>query len=565
MPVLSTLTLLYLLLAVLVVGLAAVFFYFYAKHRKLMGFTVPRFKESVFLEIQVPKDIGDADMGKSSGSSAGAGGSDDHTKQLISVAEQLYTALSELTNGKSGKRGVEYLSFEIAAVNQKIGFYVNCSPAVRGLVEKQIHAQYPYAHVEEVRPYNPFPKNSVQASAKLTTKKGYFYPFRTYKETETDPLNAITNAMSKLGAGESAVLQLVISSAGSSWQSKPRKMALEIQQGKTPEHVDRGDFQKFAGELVSAAKGKSDRQADHSKDLTGLHAPINLTPQQQEVVKRLEQKASRPGFRTNIRLITSAGTQAEADSKMRDVVSSFVQYALPPFNSFKVAKQNDRHVLLDFIVRGFNDIGMILNTEELASIWHVPTPMIETPNVKWLTFKKLPPPINMPKDGVSLGVNSYRGVNTEVNISRDDRRRHMYLIGRTGTGKSNLIASMAGQDILNGDGVCVVDPHGDLIENILERIPKERADDVILFEPFDVERPMGLNILEVHGEEEKDTVVQEMISIFYKLVTDPAMLAQCLSTTCATQCSRSWQTANFQVPSQTSRASSLTQSSRSTK
>ena len=514
----STLTLLYLVLALLVVTLVAVFFYFWNKHRHLLGFTVPRFKKSVFLEIQVPKDVGDADTSK-----PGSGGSDDQRRQLIAVAEQLFATLSDLAKG-------EYLSLEIAAVNQKIGFYVNCSPAIRGLVEKQIHAQYPYAHVEEAKPYNPFPKNSVQSSAELITKKAYAYPLRTYKEMESDPLNATTNAMSKLAAGESAVLQVVISPAGTGWQARPRKMALEIQQGKTPEHVERGDFAKFAHEFAQNVRGsdKAKQNTHANKDLSGQDSPISLTPMQQEVVKRFEQKASRPGFRTNVRLITSAATQAEADSKLRDVLASFQQYAMPPFNSFKVRRQNDRHVLLDFIVRAFSDVGVILNTEELASVWHLPTPTTETPNIKWLTFKKLPPPINMPAlkagDSISLGVNSYRGVNAEVAMSRDDRRRHMYLIGRTGTGKSNLIAAMAGQDILNGDGVCVVDPHGDLIENILERIPKERAEDVILFEPFDVERPMGLNILEVHSEEEKDTVVQEMISIFYKLVTDPAML-----------------------------------------
>ena len=505
---------LYLLLFALIVLFFGVFFYFWSKHRHLYGTIVPRLHGSVFLEVQVPKDLSEADGGNRGGQS------EDQRRQIISIAEQLYTTLSDLG------RGAEYLSFEIAAVNKKISFYINCSSAVRGLVEKQVHAQYPYAHVEEVKPYNPFSKGSVQSTVELITKKKYVYPFRTYKEMESDPLNAITNAMSKLGDGESAVLQLVISPAGSSWQSQPRKMAQEIQQGKSPELVDKSALGKFTDELAHSVRNKDQNQgaAHHTKDLTGSYSPINLTPMQQEVVKRLEQKASRPGFRTNTRLVTSAGTSVDADAKMRDLLSSFMQYSMPPFNSFKVRKQNDKQVLLDFIIRAFHDVGMICNTEELSSLWHLPTPSTETPNIKWLAFKKLPPPINLPKDGVSLGVSSYRGVQSEVRMSRDDRRRHMYLIGRTGTGKSNLIASMAVQDIIAGEGLCVVDPHGDLIENILERIPKERAEDVILFEPFDMERPMGLNILEVHSEEEKDTAVQEMISIFYKLVTDPAML-----------------------------------------
>ena len=157
-------------------------------------------------------------------------------------------------------------------------------------------------------------------------------------------------------------------------------------------------------------------------------------------------------------------------------------------------------------------------------MWHLPTPYIETPNIKWLVSKKAPPPVNLPKEGVLLGRNIYRGQESKVFIKRDDRRRHMYVLGRTGSGKTEIMKYMSVQDIKNGEGLCIIDPHGDFIEDILPHIPKERAEDVILFEPFDMERPMGLNMLQVDSEEQKDFAVQEMISIFYKLVTDPAML-----------------------------------------
>ena len=130
----------------------------------------------------------------------------------------------------------------------------------------------------------------------------------------------------------------------------------------------------------------------------------------------------------------------------------------------------------------------------------------------------------MPTEGIRIGKNLYRGVETEVRQAREDRRRHTYILGRTGSGKSYLMGNMAIQDVINGEGLCVIDPHGDLIADILKYVPKERAEDVILFEPFDTERPIGLNMLEVDNDEQKDFVVQEMISIFYKLVTDPAML-----------------------------------------
>src|SRR6185369_10087670 len=126
-------------------------------------------------------------------------------------------------------------------------------------------------------------------------------------------------------------------------------------------------------------------------------------------------------------------------------------------------------------------------------------------------------PTNIPVAGTLLGKNIYRGVETKIYIQREDRTRHMYIIGRTGTGKTELMKNMAIQDIKNGEGICIVDPHGDFIEDVLAYIPKERADDVVLFEPFDMEHPLGLNMLEVSSPEQKDFAVQEMIAIFMKL------------------------------------------------
>src|SRR6185369_278714 len=238
-----------------------------------------------------------------------------------------------------------------------------------------------------------------------------------------------------------------------------------------------------------------------------------------------EEKASRPGYRVDVRLVTSSGTPGNAKIHMRNLLSAFLQFNMPPFNCFKVLKVNKSDALKDFIFRIFRDSGKsIINTEELASLWHLPTPFIETPNIKWLTSKKAPPPINIPTEGVLLGKNLYRGQETPIRMARDDRRRHTYILGRTGGGKSVLLANMAIQDIKNGEGICVVDPHGDLVEDILARAPKERAEDIVVFEPFDMDRPVGLNMFEVDGEEQKDFAVQEMIQIFYKLVTDPAML-----------------------------------------
>lgn len=508
-----------IVLALLVAGFLAALFYFLKKHWYTTKVILPRTLHWVFLEVQMPKDSVDPnDKNKS----------EEEKKNLIAVVEQLFTTLSE-SGGGGLMKPKDYISFEIACVDKKISFYINCPMGLQELVEKQIHAQYPHAFIEVVKAYNPFQKGGEVEVAELRQSKRYIYPIRTYRSMESDPLNAITNAMSKLTENEGAAVQYILSPAGTDWQSTPRRFALEVQQGKNPDVIERGPVQRFLKELSKGFLGILKQQSnDPTKrnDLSGFSSPINLTPMQQEIVKRLEEKASRPGYKTNIRIIASSKTPGAAHMHLNNIVSSYLQYNMPPFNGFKTRGSRKQQIIKDYVFRVFRNYGAssILNTEELASLWHLPTPFLETPNIKWLTSKKAPPPINIPTEGVILGRNIYRGVETQIRIDRDDRRRHMYVIGRTGTGKTEIMKYMSVQDIKNGEGLCVIDPHGDFIEDILPHIPKERAEDVIVFEPADTERPLGLNMLEVDTEEQKDFVVQEMISIFYKLVTDPAML-----------------------------------------
>jgi hypothetical protein len=523
MPVqLSTFNIALLVFAALIVVFIAVFFYFYKRHVYHSKHIIPRTLDWVFLEILMPKENSDDSTDKQK--------SDEEKKHMIAVGEQLFTTLSESGESKGWLAGKDYYSFEIACTQKKVSFYINCPKHLQQLVEKQIQAQYPHAFIEQVKGYNPFIKGGQVEVEELELAKQYVYPFRTYKNIETDPLNSLTNAMSKLDENEGAAIQFIVSPGGTGWQGRPRHMALEIQQGKSPEYVERGHFYRLMREVThgigQTVRGGSNQEQSHShKDLSGIYSPIQLTPMQQEMVKRLEEKASRPGYQVNVRLVTSSGTPGNSKLHMRNLLSAFLQFNMPPFNGFKILKTNKNDLLKDFIFRIFRQRhNAILNTEELATLWHLPTPFIETPNIKWLISKKAPPPINAPADGVLLGKNIYRGQETPIRMARDDRRRHTYILGRTGGGKSVLLANMAIQDIKNGEGICVIDPHGDLVQDILARAPKERAEDIIVFEPFDMDRPVGLNMLEVDGEEQKDFAVQEMIQIFYKLVTDPAML-----------------------------------------
>ena len=501
-----------ILLAILgLVGVMLYFFVFDYFRKRTWG---PRILDSVFLEVTVPKE-----------NSAPEQEAAKEEKDIIAIAEQFFSTISHTEHNLNIQQFLDindYISFEIAAIGKKISFYINAPKKLQPLIEKQLHAQYPKAQIEQIKPYNIFHKGAATAGAELTLQKSYIYPLRTYKVMETDPLNALTNSLSKLGDDEGAAIQLLVSPAGTAWQSQPRKLALEIQQGKNPNAVTASTSQKImtgtgklAGEVLNQVFAA--KKDPNKFDPTGMNKPIQLTPMQQEIVKKFEEKASRIGYKYNLRVVSVSADQALADVHLKNIVSSFMQYTMPPFNGFRVKSQKAKRIVTDYVFRVFRNTNQILNTEELASIWHLPTRFTETPNVKWLTAKKAPPPPNAPAAGLLLGESHYRGVTTKIFMERDDRRRHSYIIGRTGTGKTELMKNMAIQDIRNNEGVCIVDPHGDFVEDVLQYIPKERAQDVILFEPFDMERPLGINMLEVKEDSQKDFAIQEMIAIFYKL------------------------------------------------
>ena len=248
--------------------------------------------------------------------------------------------------------------------------------------------------------------------------------------------------------------------------------------------------------------------------------PYQLSAMEEEMLKGIEEKISKGGLETTLRIISVSNDDDLAKMNLDNLVNAFSQYNLYRYgNSFKaIVPRQQKKLISDFIYRSFNEKRCgIFNTEETASFWHLPLHSTEAPNIKWLSGRRAAPPSNLPTEGLELGYVEYRGINSKVFMKEADRRRHLYIIGKSGGGKSVFIGGLAVQDIKAGHGVCVVDPHGDLVEYILSHVPKERADDVIIFNPSDFDRPVGLNMLEAKTEDQKDFAVQEMISIFYKL------------------------------------------------
>ena len=247
----------------------------------------------------------------------------------------------------------------------------------------------------------------------------------------------------------------------------------------------------------------------------------------EEAVKALQAKIAKPLFFVNVRLVASAGSPFQANDILDGVAAGFSQFGSPTRNEFKIVKpRNPEKLIRHFIFREFDSgQAMTLSTEEIASFYHLPISSTETPRVKWLKSKEAPPPENLPKQGLLLGESVFRGQAKPVYMTDDDRRRQFISIGQTGTGKSTLIGNMMIEDIQAGKGVAIIDPHGDLVENALGFVPKARLDDVIYFNPGDLARPLGLNMLDYNFDrpEEKTFIVNEMQSIFNKLFPPETM------------------------------------------
>jgi len=442
-------------------------------------------------------------------------------KELIAVAEQFLSNLAELKPRswwKSVYYGPPHITFEIAVphTDEQIYFYAAVPRGFETFIEKQIHGFYPNASVEEIEDYNIFHPKSETSGGFLSLARKYILPFRTYQNLEADPLGSITNALSKImGETVGGALQIVLRPAKKGWNKPGIKTAKTMAEGKT--------YEAALGAQSAVSQAREVFETPKKPGEAPLEKPKTLSPIDEETMKALKEKASKPGFEVNVRFLTSAENQERSEQLLSHIEGSFDQFNSPTLNSLKssrTGKKRLKKLIYNFSFRLFDETEkVILNSEEVASIFHFPLPSLETPRVKWLKAKPAQPPANLPEEGLILGRNVYRGEERMVRIKQDDRSRHLYTIGQTGTGKSIFLQNMIKQDIENGEGVAFLDPHGDVVEKILEFVPKERAEDVIYFNPADIERPLALNMLEFDPKypEQKTFVANEMINIFKKL------------------------------------------------
>lgn len=376
------------------------------------------------------------------------------------------------------------LSLEIIGTNEDIRFYINVPKKYQDFVEKQIYSVYAGADIQEVDDPNIFSENGKVEYSWLTIKKTTFYPLKTYKEIATDPLSAITSALSKLSQDETVAIQIIISPTDSKWSTLGKNFISNTKKSEA-----------------------NPEKASYKVDAKQLEA--------------IENKVNKTGFETVIRILAVAPSKEIAKMNISNIKSCFGQFE-SPWNKLTGGKIWFKSLFMDDFIYKYPIIlwtknkKTILSSDEIASIFHLPNKSIETPNVYWLKSKKAPAPIDSPQEGLYIGNNLYRGVDRKFCMGESDRQRHFYIVGQTGVGKSWLLADMALQDIKAGKGVCFIDPH-DTFESILERIPPERVEDVIYFDPSMTERPMGFNVMECEREDQKDFVTSSIINLMYKL------------------------------------------------
>lgn len=400
---------------------------------------------------------------------------------------------------------------------EEIFFYIAVPKKSADFVKKVIHGLWPGAQlVYQPMDYNPFHPEGVTFLSEVQLKDHSFLPIRTYKEialSNVDPLEALWGAQI-VALQEGTAYQIVLSPESEKANKNIYHIIKKLKEGeKLKDVLHVSGWQKVLREAWQTSKSKEKEAEEKAKP----------KPLEEEAIKLLSDKANKQLFRVNIRLVSSAHNELRADEILGSMENFFGQFVLPQGNEFtikSVSLKKLKKYVYRFSFRLFDaKNAILLNSEEIASIFHFPTSYTKASRVHFLALRTTPPPVNLPEEGLILGDVIYPGTEKVARLTKEDRQRHFYVIGQTGTGKTNFLKYLVSQDLANGDGFCFIDPHGDITEEILTIIPKERIEDVVYFSPGDTQRVMALNILEYEKSrpEDKTFIINTLIEIIDKL------------------------------------------------
>ncbi|KKW42065.1 hypothetical protein A3C19_02180 [Candidatus Kaiserbacteria bacterium RIFCSPHIGHO2_02_FULL_54_22] len=447
-------------------------------------------------------------------------------KELISGMEQFYAGLLSVEDAESGEPSYFALELAVPEDSPELQFYAAVPNAKKNLFEKQLLAIFPDAHlVPQPYDYNVFVSGGATLASVAHLAENPALPLKDYTDFDYDPLNTITNAFAKIErAGEGAALQIIIEPRAERHVKHYRKILQALRKGEkrapafsTPETM-LGEFARDVGKTLFSNKTKDEKKA---KEAETRQIEANKAH-----IEQVEKKIAAPIVGATIRLVVSSKDERTAGLVLGELESAFNQFANTQGNRLEFARANDRqlaHIFDDFSFRLPASSALPLSLRELTTMYHFPPSGIESsPHLKQARFTHAAAPLSLPQEGALLGINTYRGQEAHIYISPEDRLRHLYVIGQTGTGKTWLLKSMIMQDIKNGDGCCFIDPHGSDILDVLAAVPPERYKDVIYFDPADLSRPFSLNFLEydLSRPEQKTFIVNELLMIFRRLYGD---------------------------------------------
>lgn len=447
-------------------------------------------------------------------------------KEIVSAMEQFYYGMLSVASDRYGKED-RYFSLEVAVSGERedIVFYLAIPRDKEDLFEKQLLAVFPKARARHVpQDYNVFLHDGAVAVASAHYVAEPILPLKDYESFDHDPLSAFINALTKIApVGEGAAIQYIVNPVGDKYDKRYRKILEKLERGvklkdairDTPEGVG-GEVLKTLREIIRTEKQEKDKKEKERE------------PADQLLVESVKKKIATPVMAINIRIVASAANEVRAESILGDLIASFNQFHNTTGNRLAFDRKSGTKALMQgskrFIFREFDSREAIpMSLRELTTLVHFPTHAVShTPQLKRVQAALAPAPLDMPTEGTKIGVNTYRGKSTDIFLTDEDRLRHLYIIGQTGTGKSGFIRTLIRQDIERGAGLCFIDPHGTDVQEILEVIPEHRMQDVIYFDPSDTQHVLGLNMLEYDPKkpEQKTFVINELFSIFKKLYSN---------------------------------------------
>jgi len=435
----------------------------------------------------------------------------DITDEFISKTQTMYNILAGTyvkSDFKNNIYGQRHISFEMVAQDGLVQYYAAVPTVLSDVLRQAIAASYPSARLEEVQDLNIFSeigKNQGTTGGEFTLKKDFEYPIATFKDIKSDSARTLLNSLSMATKNDGIGLQILIRPANEGWSYASTSEVKRIKKKKSGFEIS--SLLSALWKSPSAKEGKSEESQISSLDQAAIDA--------------IKEKTKHPGFEVLVRVVVSSNNSAQSQILLRNVISSFAIFDSPSYNGFKFTPSKDIDELVSaYIFRFFPQSVKrnILNAIELATVFHLPDERsIPTSQVQRQFSKQVDGPTAEMSEGLMLGVNEFRGVKKEIRLSTNDRRRHTYFIGQTGTGKSVLLKNLAYQDMLDGKGFAFIDPHGDAIDDILSLVPKERVEDIVYFSPSDMDNPVGLNLFDFKTEDQKDFIIQETINILYSL------------------------------------------------